>query len=122
MNAGFRIMNLNSRLKIARESLGKSLEDMATSLGIGHRSWCGYEAGSNYPGGKVFESLVKLGFNANWLLTGEGSMKLNEYAGKQGEGGGETRGETGVNVCVPGADTRPGTGAAGAGDAAGSVW
>jgi hypothetical protein len=56
-------------------------------------------AGHGYPGGKVFESLVKLGFNANWLLTGEGEMKR-----------GETGGEAGVQACVSpaqGADLAP---------------
>ena len=37
--------------------------------------WQAYEVGDNQPSVKVIESLVKLGFNANWLLTGEGEMK-----------------------------------------------
>jgi len=53
---------------------------MATALGIGLKSWQVYEQGKSIPGGKVFEALVQLGFNANWLLNGEGPMRLNEEA------------------------------------------
>ncbi|MDD2366295.1 MAG: helix-turn-helix transcriptional regulator [Desulfuromonadaceae bacterium] len=68
-------MELSERLKIARDSLGKEQKEIALLLNISFRSWQDYEAGKSVPGGKVFESLVKLGFNANWLLTGEGPMK-----------------------------------------------
>ena len=37
--------------------------------------WRAYEAGSSVPGGNVLEALVRLGFNANWILTGEGEMR-----------------------------------------------
>jgi len=67
-------MDLADRLKIARESTGKSQKDMAAELGTSFRAWQDYEAGKNYPGGKVFESLAKLGLDTNWLLTGEGKM------------------------------------------------
>lgn len=69
-------MSVADRLKIARESTGKSQREMADQLGTSFRAWQDYEAGKNFPGGKVFESLVKLGFNANWLLTGEGDMRV----------------------------------------------
>jgi transcriptional regulator with XRE-family HTH domain len=68
-------MSLADRLKLARESIGKSQKEMAESLGTSFRAWQDYEAGKNVPGGKVFEALVKLGLNANWLLTGEGVMR-----------------------------------------------
>lgn len=48
---------------------------MAADLGISLPALQGYEAGKSFPGGKVIESLVKLGFNANWLLTGGGGIK-----------------------------------------------
>ncbi len=56
---------------------------MAEALGISYISWQDYERGKTIPGGKVFESLVKLGFDANWLLIGEGPM----MRGEAGEGG-----------------------------------
>lgn len=72
------LIKLNNRLKTARESLGKSQKEMAELLGIGLKSWQVYEQGTSVPGGNVFEALVKLGFNANWLLMGEGEMKRGE--------------------------------------------
>ena len=85
-------MGLNDRLKNARESLGKSQKEMAELLGIGLKSWQVYEQGSSVPGGKVFEALVKLGFNANWLLDGEGLMRLDEavYPPADGLAGADT--------------------------------
>ena len=65
---------LSARLKLVRKSLKKSQKSMAAALGIGLGSWQHYERGQQVPGGKVFESLCCLGFNANWLLTGEGPM------------------------------------------------
>ena len=76
-------MSVSDRLKIARESTGKSQREMADQLGTSFRAWQDYEAGKNFPGGKVFESLVKLGFNANWLLTGEGEMRRETEADKK---------------------------------------
>lgn len=63
------------RIKIIRENYGKSQKDMASELGISLPALQGYEAGKSIPGGKAIEALVKLGFNANWLLTGEGEIK-----------------------------------------------
>lgn len=71
-------MNLSDRLKLARTTSGKEQKEIAALLGISFRSWQDYELGKSVPGGKVFEALVGLGFNANWLLTGEGPMRLGE--------------------------------------------
>jgi transcriptional regulator with XRE-family HTH domain len=71
-------MPLSSRLKIARESLGKSQKEIAALTGASYRAWQGYENGENQPGAKVIEALAKLGINANWLLTGKGSVQVVE--------------------------------------------
>lgn len=71
-------MNLADRLKIARESIGKGQKDMAQLCHASYRTWQGYEAGETQPNAKAFEALAKLGFNTNWLLTGEGEMKRGE--------------------------------------------
>lgn len=68
---------LKDRLKTARESLGKSQKEMAEALDVGLKSWQVYEKGGSVPGGSVFEALTKLGFNANWLLTGSGDMWID---------------------------------------------
>lgn len=75
-------MSPAERLKAARESTGKNQKEMAKAVGTSFRAWQDYEADKNFPGGKVFESLTRMGFNANWLLTGDGEMT---------RGGGKTR-------------------------------
>lgn len=72
-------MNLAKRLKDVRKSLGKSQEEMATLLGISYPSWQGYELGKNIPGSAVITELIKLGYNANWILTGAGAMKEDDH-------------------------------------------
>ena len=68
-------MSLGERMKIARESTGKGQKEMAQLCNASYRMWQAYEVNDNQPKAEVIESLVKLGFNANWLLTGEGEMK-----------------------------------------------
>jgi len=79
-------MKLCNRLKIARESLRKSQKEMAELLGVGLKSWQIYEQGTSVPGGKVFEALAMMGFDVNWLLTGEGSMRRPEANGHVANG------------------------------------
>ncbi|MBI5484484.1 MAG: helix-turn-helix transcriptional regulator [Deltaproteobacteria bacterium] len=88
-------MGMPERFKIVRENMGLSQKDMAASIGISLPGLQGYEAGRSVPGGNVFEALVKLGFNANWLLTGEGEMKLGAevYPLAEGLKNGNTTGE-----------------------------
>jgi len=80
-------MPLSERLKIARESIGKNQKEMAQLCGASYRSWQGYEAGETPPKAENIEALVKLGFNANWLLTGEGEMRRNGAGAPQEPGG-----------------------------------
>ena len=70
--------SLAERLKKARNLLGLSQERLAKKLGISRPAWQGYELGRNEPGSGVIKELVNLGFNANWILTGEGEMRLPE--------------------------------------------
>lgn len=51
---------------------------MAETLGINTRTWQIWEEGGSIPGGNHIESLVRLGFDANWILTGEGPMHRKE--------------------------------------------
>lgn len=67
------------RIKIVRDSLGESQKEFAKAIDISLPALQGYEAGISYPGGKVFESLIRRGFNANWLLAGVGSMRGGVY-------------------------------------------
>lgn len=71
-------IELGNRLKIAREHLGKSQREMDSLLGLGSKSWQRNESGGHAPGSKVIAALVAQGFNANWLLSGEGPMLREE--------------------------------------------
>lgn len=73
-------MSVSVRLKTIREVMGKTQKQMAEITGISYRTWQNYEDGVNSPGWDACEALVKLGFNANWLLTGEGAIKTMAHA------------------------------------------
>jgi len=73
-------MSASSRLKIVREDLGVSQKAMAKLLNLSYRTYQNYEDGVNNPGWDACEALARLGFDANWLLTGSGSMRREEQA------------------------------------------
>ncbi|MFH1857318.1 MAG: helix-turn-helix transcriptional regulator [Candidatus Omnitrophota bacterium] len=72
------MMTLAERLREARNFLKISQPEMAKRLGISKPAWQGYELGKNEPGSSVIWGMIRLGFDANWLLTGEGSMTGDE--------------------------------------------
>lgn len=74
------IPGIGDRLKLVRQSLAKTQGEIAADAGAKQRSWQEYEAEKTTPGSKVIAGLVRLGFNANWILTGEGPMRLDELA------------------------------------------
>lgn len=67
-------MKASERLKNIREDLVKTQKEMAAMLGVAPRTWQNYEEGIHDPSWKVIEGLVEMGFNANWILSGEGYM------------------------------------------------
>lgn len=67
-------MSTGERLQIARNYLSLSQEAMAEAIGSKKRGYQDNERDRSTPGGKVIEGFVRLGINANWLLTGEGPM------------------------------------------------
>ena len=69
-------MLLKSRLKYAREYLGKTQTEMAEAVGKTKSGWQTYEKGSAIPGGNVFEELAKLGFNISWFFSDDVPMLL----------------------------------------------
>ena len=71
-------MSLSDRLKKIRAQLDLSQSGISKELGCSFPAWQGYESGKNVPGGKVLKQLAKKGFNVNWILTGEGPVKLSE--------------------------------------------
>ena len=78
-------MKPSERLKNVRDSLGKSQTDMAGILGINYRTYQNYEVGRSDIGWDALSALAKLGFDANWLLTGEGEMKRGEVGTSAGQ-------------------------------------
>lgn len=65
------------RMREAREALGLSQQALADAIGGSKRGIQENEAQRSVPGGEVICGLVRLGINANWLLTGEGPMMLD---------------------------------------------
>lgn len=57
---------------------------MAALLQLSFGAVRDYEAGKSVPGGKALQAYASLGFDATWLLTGEGEMRKGE--GGQAEG------------------------------------
>jgi len=64
------------RMRAARDVLGLTQEGLAKAVGASKRGIQDNEAQKSVPGGDVVASMVSLGINANWLLTGEGPMLL----------------------------------------------
>jgi transcriptional regulator with XRE-family HTH domain len=67
-------MTIGERLKIARETANKTQKEFASIIDASYRALQDYEAGFSVPGGKVIAAYVRLGFDGNWLLTGEGEV------------------------------------------------
>lgn len=74
-------MNLADRLKQVREQLGFTQKEMAKAISTNPQTWQVYEAGKSVPGGNVLEALARMGFNVNWILTGEGVMHRDSSGG-----------------------------------------
>jgi transcriptional regulator with XRE-family HTH domain len=63
---------LSDRLRQVREYLSLTQAEMGAKIGKSARAWQAYERGINIPGGEVYDELLKLGININWLLSGKG--------------------------------------------------
>jgi transcriptional regulator with XRE-family HTH domain len=74
------IAGISERLKRVRQALGKTQGEIAEEVGAKQRSWQEYEAGQTTPGSQVIAGLARLGFDANWILTGIGQMRQPDMA------------------------------------------
>lgn len=54
---------------------------MAGVLGVAGRTYANYERDERLPDADALQKLVEEGWNANWLLTGEGPERLDQVAG-----------------------------------------
>lgn len=75
---------IHERIKQAREVLKFSQPEAAEVSGIPVGTLRKYEQGPSKPGAEAMSGLVKLGINANWLLTGEGPMLLADLRAPSG--------------------------------------
>jgi transcriptional regulator with XRE-family HTH domain len=71
-------MTLPERLIAIRKHLSLSQRKMADNLDSSLGALQAYESGKSVPGGNVLEQLARMGFDANWILTGEGEMIRGE--------------------------------------------
>lgn len=67
---------IGARLRELRSVTGDSQRSFAEKVGAAQRSWADYETGRSIPGGLVLAGIAHLGFNTNWVLTGEGELRL----------------------------------------------
>lgn len=75
-------MSIAERLKAARGALGLSQTEAASGSGVPVGTLRKYEQGPSQPGAEAIAGFVRLGINANWLLTGEGPMLRADLAPK----------------------------------------
>lgn len=90
---------MHDRLRQIRRELGKTQKEMGPLVGSHERSWQGYERGENLPGAEVLAGLVRLGFNANWILAGVGAMRIGE--GSPAAAGSGAGGDPLAGVVIP---------------------
>jgi len=69
---------IGGRMRVAREFLGLSQQGLADQLGVSKRGIQDNETRNRVPGGDVINGFVRLGINANWLLTGDEPMLLKD--------------------------------------------
>ena len=73
---GLGLGTLAGRLRYCR---GKHTQkEFAAYLGVATPTYQNYERGSRLPDSSVIECLIDIGWNANWILTGEGPETLEE--------------------------------------------
>lgn len=71
-----KVTTIGGRMRTAREALKLTQEALATRIGSSKRGIQDNETRNTVPGGEVLAGFVALGINANWLLTGEGEMRV----------------------------------------------
>ena len=73
-------MTTDIGVRIAQIRGGKSQATFAKELGVHKNTLGGYERGERKPDADFFNAILKTGYNANWLLTGEGPMLLADMS------------------------------------------
>jgi transcriptional regulator with XRE-family HTH domain len=76
---------ISTRIKEVRGVLGLTQKELCEKIGMKLPSLRDYELGNRIPGGDALTTLVSVGINANWLLSGEGAMLLIDDKKSQGD-------------------------------------
>lgn len=71
-------LEIGERLKEARNSLGLSQQVLAEKIESSKTGIQANEAGRSVPGGAVLLGFIGLGISADWILSGVGSMHIND--------------------------------------------
>lgn len=66
-----------------RKLYGLSQKSMSRKLGLSANVWGNSEANSTVPSGDTLIKIADLGFNPTWILTGQGTMRLDEAQGSE---------------------------------------
>jgi len=74
---------VGERLRRVRKTCDLSQRKMALAIGLSAFAWQKIENGDSIPSGQTLMKLAENGFNPTWVLTGLGSMRL-EDGGAQG--------------------------------------
>ena len=72
------LAEIGARMRVARESLGLGQAEFATKYDVVKVTYGRNELGKNEAGVCLLSVFIRAGINANWLLTGEGPMKLSD--------------------------------------------
>ena len=71
--------NYYKRLEVIRSKLGVSQQKMAEMLRIPFGTYRRYESGTTDIPAEILLRVNQLGYNADWILTGEGTMQKKKH-------------------------------------------
>ena len=77
-------MDIGGRLKLIRDQYGESQAKFSLRFGIAQNTWGQYEIGKRSIPDDLKKQLADIGINLHWLVTGDGSMYLSQYASADG--------------------------------------
>jgi phage repressor protein C with HTH and peptisase S24 domain len=100
-----------TRLRIAREHSGMSITEMAEHLNMSFPGYRDNENGKRTPKSSVIEGFIKLGYDANWILTGEGQMLLSSQPSLESAPETDEESEFSDFVLIPGYSVQVAAGA-----------
>ena len=72
------VPTVSVRLKMMRDFLRNTQQEMSARFNLGVNTWSNYERGNTTPSMETLTALAQLGFNPMWMLTGTGSMRTDD--------------------------------------------